>query len=79
MDIVGSRRKLIVKNSPHYSFAASVKGVETGAIKQEDFAKDVLALARKGNLDKDIPDPTPYSWEALTPQYVDYYKEILGE
>jgi hypothetical protein len=79
MDMIGSRRKLIVKNSPHYSYAASIKGVEVGNIKQDEFARDVLSLVRKGDLDKNIPDPTPYSWQSLTPSYVDYYREILGE
>jgi len=77
MDMVGARRKLIVKNSPHYSFAASIEGVETGSIDQKQFAKDVLKLLRTGDLKK-VPDPEPYSWETLTQEYVDYFKEVSG-
>jgi len=78
MDMIGSRRKVIVKDSPHYQAAASIDYVEKGRKNQEDFAEDVLNLLRTGDLDK-VPDPTPYSWESLIGKYVDYFKEMLGE
>ena len=79
MDMVGARRKVIVKDSSHYSFVSSINGVEKGRQDQKDFAKDVLKLLRSNKLDKNIPDPTEYSWESMTQSYVDYFKEILGE
>jgi len=78
-DMIGSRRKVIVKNSPHYSFVAGMQGVLKGRIKQNEFAEDVLNAARTVDLNKDIPDPTPYSWDVLINSYVDYFKEVLGE
>jgi len=78
MDMIGSRRKVIVKDAPHYASAASIEGVEVGRQDQKDFAEDVLKLLREGDLNN-VPDPTPYSWENLIHEYVDYFKEILGE
>ena len=76
MDMLGARRKLIVKDAPHYSIAASIDGVEVGRKSQEEFAEDVLNLFRKGDLNN-VPDPTPYSWESLTPKFVEYFEMFL--
>ena len=76
MDMLGARRKLIVKDSPHYSIAASIDGVEVGRRPQDEFAQDVLNLFRKGDLNN-VPDPTPYSWESLTPKFVEYFEMFL--
>jgi len=78
MDMIGARRKVIVKDSPHYSFAGSIKGVEIGNSDQTKFAEDALKLLRSGKLDN-TPDPEPYSWETLVNDYVEYFKEISGE
>jgi hypothetical protein len=77
MDMLGSRRKLIVKDSPHYALPASLKGVLKGRWGQEDFAKDVLKALRTEDLN-DVPDPTPYSWETLTEKYLDFFKQRAG-
>ena len=77
MDMIGARRKLIVKDSPHYSFAGSVEGVEKGSRKQKQFAKDVLKVLRTKDLKK-VPDPEQFSWKNLTKEYVDYFKEVVG-
>jgi len=78
MDIIGARRKLIVKSVPHYEEAAKIPGVEKGRNPPREFVEDVFKLFREGNLDQ-VPDPEPYSWEVLVPQYVSYFKEIIGE
>jgi len=78
MDMIGSRRKVIVKDSPHYGFVGSIENVEVGRPKMEDFVKDTFKLFRKGDLTK-VANPEPYSWETLTKKYVEYFLEILGE
>jgi len=78
MDMVGSRTKLIVKDSPHYSFPASLKGVEVGSSDMNKFVKDIFKVLREGDL-KNTPDPKPYSWEEQCKLYVEYFKEVLGE
>jgi len=77
MDMVGARRKTIFKDSFHYDLARSLKGVETGNIDQEKFAKDVLKTLRTKDLSK-VPDPEPYDWDNVINEYVDYFNEILG-
>jgi len=78
MDMLGARRKVIVKDVPHYEEVSNIEGVEIGRKSQEDFAEDVLKLIRKKNMGK-IPDPVPYSWDSLMSEFVDFFKEILGE
>ena len=78
MDMMGSRTKLIVKNSPHYSFPASLKNVNVGDVDMDKFVKDVFKVLRTGDLKK-VPDPTPYSWDSLCKSYIEYFKEVLGE
>ncbi len=75
MDMIGSRRKLIVKDSPHYGFAASLGNVETGKPEKTKFVRDVFKTLRDKDLSK-VPDPTPYSWENMAKSYLDYFKEI---
>ena len=78
MDMIGARRKVIVKDAPHYYEALNIEGVLKGRQKQEDFAKDVLNALRNEDLDN-VPDPEPYSWEVLIKKQLDYFYEILGE
>lgn len=78
MDMIGSRRKVIVKDSPHYGFVGNLDNVEIGRPGAEDFVKDVFKVLRDKDLKK-VPDPTPYSWETLIEEYLDYFHEILGE
>jgi hypothetical protein len=77
MDIIGARRKLIVKDVPHYAEAASLPGVEKGRQPPKEFIEDVFKVLRTGDLNN-VPNPEPLSWDNLVTQYVEYYKEILG-
>jgi hypothetical protein len=77
MDMIGSRRKVIVKDSSHYAFVGSLENVEIGNRKQEKFVDDVFRVLREEDLSK-VPDPTPYSWEVLSKEYLNYFKEISG-
>jgi len=78
-DMFGARRKLIVKDAPHYINISNIDGVVTGRAKQEDFAEDVIKLLRSDELYKNIPDPEPYSWDTLIKKQLEYFREILGE
>ena len=78
MDIIGARRKLIVKAVPHYEEAAKIPGVESGRNPPKEFIEDTFKLLREGDLNN-VPDPTPLSWDNLSLQYVEYFKELLGE
>jgi len=78
MDMLGARRKVIVKDAPHYEEVSKIKGVLVGRKDQKDFAEDVLNALRTEDL-KNVPDPEPYSWDNLVSEYVDYFKEVLGE
>jgi len=75
MDMIGARRKVIVKNVPHYQEALKIEGVLKGREDQKEFAEDVLNALRNENLD-DVPDPEPYSWESLIKKQLDYFKEV---
>jgi len=77
-DMYGARRKLIVKDSAHYSFIGSQEGVEVGRPNPKDFAKDVVDVLRNGDLD-DVPDPLWLSWEEKAKDYLDYFQQVLGE
>ena len=77
--INGQMLELIVKDSPHYAFVGSIKGVKKGRAKEEDFVEDALTLLRSKNLNKSIAEPEKYSWQSLINEYVDYFKEIMGE
>lgn len=77
MDIIGARRKLIVKDVPHYAEAAKLDGVEKGRHAPREFIEDVFKVFRESDLNK-VPDPEPLSWDNLTKEYVSYFSEILG-
>jgi len=77
-DMYGSRVKLIVKDSAHYSFIGSQDKVEVGRVKPDEFAKDVVNLLRNGDL-TDVQDPEWLSWEEKAKDYLDYFQQVLGE
>ena len=77
-DMYGSRRKLIVKDSAHYSFIGKQDKVEIGRPDPSDFAKDVLNLLRNGDLD-DVQNPEWLSWEEKSKDYLEYFQQVLGE
>jgi hypothetical protein len=77
-DMYGTRRKLIVKDSAHYSYIGSQDKVEIGSEDPKDFAMDVLNLLRTGDL-KDVPDPTKLSWENRIKDYLEYFEGIIGD
>jgi len=78
MDMLGARRKVIVKDAPHYYEVSTIKGVEIGRPGEKEFVEDVFKLLRKGNL-TEVPDPEPYSWDTLASKYLEYFEEIVGE
>ena len=77
-DMYGSRRKLIVKDSAHYSFIGKQDKVEVGRVNPEDFASDVLSVLRNSDLD-DVQDPEWLSWKEKAKDYLDYFQTVLGE
>lgn len=77
-DMYGARRKLIVKDSAHYSFIGEQDKVEVGRADPKDFAKDVVNVLRNSDLD-DVPDPQWLSWEEKAKDYLDYFQQVLGE
>lgn len=74
-DMYGSYTKLIVKDSPHYSFIKRQEGVLVGPQDPVDFAKAVIEAAKKEDLD-DVPDPTWLSWDNQVKNYVDFFEEL---
>jgi len=76
-DMYGSYTKLIVKDSPHYSFIKRQEGVLVGPPDPIDFAKAVIRAAKQEDLD-DVPDPTWLSWDNQVKNYVDFFEELLG-
>jgi len=77
-DMYGARRKLIVKDSAHYSFIGSQDKVEVGNADPKKFADDALKLLRTGKLD-DVQDPEWLSWNEKAKDYLDYFQQVLGE
>ena len=77
-DMYGSYTKLIVKNSAHYSFIGKQDKVLVGREDPEDFAEDVINALRNEDLD-DVQNPRWLSWEVQVKEYIDFFKEVLGE
>jgi hypothetical protein len=77
-DMYGARRKLIVKDSAHYSFIGSQDKVEIGRPMPIDFAKDVFDVLRNKDI-TDVQNPEWLSWEEKAKDYLSYFQEILGE
>lgn len=74
-DMYGSRTKLIVKNSAHYSFIGQQEKVIVGREDPEEFAEDVVNTLRTEDLD-DVQDPTWLSWEEQVKEYIDFFQEV---
>lgn len=74
-DMYGSRRKLIVQNTPRYDFIANQDKVEVGSKDAKGFAKDLVKVLREGNL-KDVQDPEWLSWDNQAKRYHEYIKSI---
>jgi hypothetical protein len=74
-DMYGSRRKLIVKNSAHYSFIGNQEKVEVGREKPKEFAIDVLKTLREKDLN-DVQNPEWLSWEKQIKKYYEYMARI---
>jgi len=77
-DMYGARVKLIVKDSPHYEFIAKQDKVLKGRIDLNDFCEDVVNALRNEDL-TDVQNPEWLSWENKIQDYVDYFKEVIGE
>jgi len=77
-DMYGARRKLVVKNSAHYSFIGQQDKVEVGPENPEAFATYVLNVARSDKLD-DVQDPEWLSWDNQALHYLEYFQRVLGE
>lgn len=77
-DMYGTRRKLIVKDSAHYSFIGDQDKVEVGRPDPKEFSEDVINVLRNSNLD-DVQSPEWLSWEEKIKDYLDYFQQILGE
>ena len=75
-DMYGSYTKLIVKDSPHYSFIKKQEGVLVGRPNAEDFAEDVIRAVKEEDLN-DVPDPKWLSWEEKVKDYKDYFEEVM--
>jgi len=77
-DMYGSRTKLIVKSSAHYSFIGKQDKVLVGGVSEEEFAGDVLTSLREEDLE-DVQDPMWLSWQEKIKDYYDYFLHVLGE
>lgn len=77
-DMYGSRTKLILKKSAHYSFIGEQDKVIVGREDPKDFADDVINVLRNEDLE-DTQDPEWLSWEEKAKEYLDYFQEVLGE
>jgi hypothetical protein len=74
-DMYGSRRKLIVKKSAHYSHIAQQDKVKVGRENPKEFAEDVIDLLRNGDLD-DVQNPTQSSWDNQIIKYSYYLRKV---
>jgi len=77
-DMYGSRRKLVVKDSSHYSFIGQQDKVTIGREDPHEFINDVFDVLRKGDLN-DTQNPEWLSWDNQAVEYLDYFQELLGE
>lgn len=75
-DMYGSRTKLIVKDSQHYSFIGSQDKVLVGRPEPKDFIEDVLDAARNEDL-TDTQNPDWLSWQNQVDKYIDYYNDFI--
>ena len=77
-DMYGARVKVILKDSPHYEFLLQQDKVLKGRPGIVEFCEDILKALREEDL-SDVQDPTWLSWEEQIKEYVEYFKEVLGE
>ena len=77
-DMYGSRTKLIVKDSAHYSFIGSQDKVLVGREGIDSFADDVIDALRNEDLE-DVQDPIWLSWQEKVKEYLDFYYTLIGE
>lgn len=77
-DMYGARVRLIVKDSPHYDFIAKQDKVLTGRKALNEFCEDVVNALRNQDLE-DVQNPEWLSWENQISEYLNYFKEVLGE
>jgi hypothetical protein len=77
-DMYGSRTKMIVKNSAHYSFIGEQDKVLVGSEGVIDFADDVVKALREEDLE-DTQNPEWLSWNEKAKDYLNYFQEVLGE
>lgn len=75
-DMYGSYTRLIVKDSPHYSFIGKQDKVLVGPQDPNEFAKYVIYVAKNEDLD-DVQDPTWLSWDNQVKNYIDFFEELL--
>ncbi len=77
-DMYGARRKLVVKDSAHYSFIGEQDKVVVGPEDPKAFAKKVIEVSREFDL-KDVHDPEWLSWDNQIGNYLEYFQKVLGE
>ena len=75
-DMYGSRTKMIVKDSQHYSFIGSQDKVLVGRPEPKDFIEDVLNTARNEDL-TDTQDPEWLSWQKQIDNYIAYFEDFI--
>ena len=75
-DMYGSRTKLIVKKSAHYSLISKQDKVLVGRESPDDFADDVINAIRNEDLE-DVQNPEWLSWENKVKDYIDFYEDLL--
>jgi hypothetical protein len=75
-DMYGARVKLIVKDSPHYSFIGNQDKVIVGRSGLDEFVEDVINTLRNEDLN-DIQNPEHLSWENMIREYLNYFEELV--
>jgi len=76
-DMYGARRPLIVKNSGHYYNIAKKENVYRGSPNPEEFADQVLILARKKDELRVPENVEEISWKNMSEKYIDFFNKFL--
>jgi len=76
-DMYGARRPLIVKNSGHYYNIAKKENVYRGSSNPEEFADQVLILARKKDELRVPENVEEISWKNMSEKYIDFFNKFL--
>ena len=76
-DMYCSYTKLIARQACHFNFILSCDKVIAGRPNPNEFAEDVISLAKDKKELNNIQDPSFLSWDKQVEKYIEYFEQFL--